>query len=374
LTRPPDLPEPPSVPERPHGDPIHAIALTRPGAATARRLAEGLPGCRAWVPQRYAVPGAQGFQGPVADLVARLWPGARGFLLVMAAGIAVRAIANLLEDKTRDPAVVVLDPGGRFAVPILSGHLGGANDLARRAAQVLGGTPVLTTATDALGRPAVEVWAEARGFRWEPREGLVAANAALANGEPLGAWADPVAGGLPLLDGIRDHLDRATESEEEARGFPGVLLAVTPRQQPHLGAALYLRPPCLVAGVGCRRAADPVEVVAGVRTALARGGWSELSLAAVATVDAKAEEPALHRLSKELGLPLRVFPAEELESVRVPTPSERVRRAVGTPSVAEAAALAAAPGSRLVLPKVKGATWTLALAIRPPHVVDPAAT
>ena len=346
---------------------LHAVALTRAGADTARRLAEGLPGCRAWVPERYAREGDEPLREPVATLLARLWKEAEGFFLVMAAGIAVRAIASLLEDKTRDPAVVVLDPDGRFAVPILSGHLGGANNLARRAARVLGGTPVITTATDALGKPAIEVWAEERGFRWEPRQGLTAVNAALANREPVGAWADPVAGGLPLLDGIRDHLDRATEGEEEARGFPGVLLAVTPRLGPELGAALYLRPPCLVAGVGCRRAADPGEVAAGVRAALARRGWSELSLTAVATVDAKAGEPALHRLSEELGVPLQVFPAEALEAVEVPTPSERVRRAVGTPSVAEAAALAASPGGRLALPKVKGSTWTLALAVQPTH-------
>ncbi len=344
---------------------LHAVALTRTGAATARRLADGLPGCRAWVPQRYALPGTHGFEGPVADLLARLWPSSQGFFLVMAAGIAVRSIAGLLEDKTRDPAVVVLDPEGRFAVPILSGHLGGANNLARRAAGILGGTPVLTTATDALGRPAVEVWAEQRGFGWEPREGLVAANAALANGGPLGAWADPEAGGLALLAGLRNHLDLATEDQEEARGFPGVLLAATPRLRPELKPALFLRPPCLSAGVGCRRAADPEEVLRGVRSALERAGWSPRSISVLATVDAKAGEPAVCRLAEALGVPLRVFSAGELERVRVPTPSERVRRAVGTPSVAEAAALAAAPGSRLVLPKVKGPSWTLALALRP---------
>ncbi len=350
-------------------DRLHAVALTRRGAATAARLARALPGCTAWAPQRFACAGARGFAAPVAALLRRLWPSSDGFLLVMAAGVAVRAIAGLLEDKARDPAVVVLDPEGRFAVPILSGHLGGANDLARRAAAILGGTPVLTTATDALGRRAVEVWAEQRGFGWEPREGLVAVNAALVNGEPLGAWADPEAGGQALLAGFRDHLDLATEDEEEARRFAGVLLAVTPRLRPGLEAALYLRPPCLAAGVGCRRAADPEEVLGGVRSALERSGWSPLSISVLATVDAKAGEPALHRLSEALGVPLRAFPAEELERVRVPTPSERVRRAVGTPSVAEAAALAAAPGARLVLPKVKGPSWTAALALRPvpPH-------
>ncbi len=348
-----------------HADSLHAVALTRAGARTARRLAAAFPGCRAWVPERFAQPGDEPLREPVADLLARLWGGAQGFFLVMAAGIAVRAVAPLLRDKARDPAVVVFDPKGRFAVPILSGHLGGGNDLARRAAEALGGTPVVTTATDALGRPAVEVWARDRGYAWEPREGLVAANAALANHEPIGAWADPEAGGLGLLEGLTEHLDLATEDEAEARRFEGCLLAVTPRLRPDVPAALWLRPRCLVLGVGCRRAADPGAVTEGVRRALAEAGWSEGSVAAVATVDAKADEPALHRLAGALGADLRIFPADALAAVAVPTPSERVREAVGTPSVAEAAALVAAPGGRLVMPKGKGSNWTLAVALCP---------
>ncbi len=364
MTRPPDLPESPSVPEGPHGDPIHAIALTRAGAATARRLAEGLPGCRAWVPQRYAVPGDHGFQGRVADLVARLWAGARGFLLVMAAGIAVRSIANLLEDKTRDPAVVVLDPDGRFAVPILSGHLGGANDLARRAARLLGGTPVLTTATDAAGKPAVEVWARARGWAWEPREGVARVNGAWADGEPVGMYVDPLAGCTGVADDLREHLALVTGDEARASGFRGALVAVTPRVLPDLGAALFLRPPCLVLGVGCRRGADPPAVEQGVRRALAAAGLSERAVRAVATVDAKAAEPAVVRLARSVGAALVPFPPQELSRVEVPTPSDRVARAVGTPSVAEAAALLASRG-RLLVPKVKGDVWTLAVAAAP---------
>ncbi len=351
--------------------PLHAIALTRRGAATAARLARELPGCRAWAPERLAVePGVAGFDGPVADLVARLWPGARGFLLVMAAGIAVRTIAPLLEDKTRDPAVVVLDPAGRFTVPILSGHLGGANDLAVRAAGVLGGTPVITTATDAAGRPAVEVWARARGWAWEPREGVARVNGAWADGEPVGMYVDPLAGDTAAAADLGEHLALVTGDEARARGFPGALVAVTPRLLPDLGAALFLRPPCLVLGVGCRRGADPSAVERGVRRALADAGLSERAVGAVATADVKAAEPALVRLARSLGADLVPFPSEELARVEVPTPSDRVARAVGTPSVAEAAALLASRG-RLLVPKRKGDVWTLAVAAAPAGPAGP---
>lgn len=343
--------------------PLYAVALTRDGTDLALRLAEALPGARAFAPARFAPPGATGFSEPVAALLARLWPGAGGFLLVMAAGIAVRSIAPLLRDKAADPAVVVLDPVGRFAVPLLSGHLGGANALAREVGARLGATPVLTTATDAAGRPAAEVWARDRGLRVEHRDDVTGVNAAWANGEPVGAYLDPALGAPALLDDLAPHLALLTADEAEARAFPGALVAVSHRLLPELGAALALRPACLCLGAGCRRGADPVEVARGVHAALEAAGLAPGAVALVASVDAKADEQALRELARGLGAPFATFPAEALAEVPVPNPSERVSRAVGTASVAEAAALTACRGGRLILPKVAGRTWTLAVAL-----------
>jgi cobalt-precorrin 5A hydrolase len=263
--------------------------------------------------------------------------------------------------------VVVLDPEGRFAVPILSGHLGGANELAREVGRRLGATPVITTATDASGRPAVEVWAREQGLRTEGREGIVAINAAWANGEPVGAYADPALGrhARDALQPLAPHLAVQTEDQAQARAFRGALLAVTHRELPDLGAALFVRPRCLALGVGCRRDAPPAVVEQGVREALATAGLSALAVAVVATVDAKGDEPALHSLAHGFDVRLRTFRAATLSGVPVPTPSARVRKAVGTPSVAEAAALAASGGT-LVLAKVKGRVWTLAAAVGAP--------
>lgn len=343
--------------------PLHAIALTRDGAALACRLAGALPEARAHAPARFAagLAGVEGFEEPVSVRIARLWGEAGGFLLVMAAGIAVRSIAPLLADKAVDPAVVVLDPAGHFAVPLLSGHLGGANDLARQVAELLGATPVITTATDAAGRPAVEMWAREKGLRWDDRAGVVAVNAAWASGDPVGAYVDPPFVGL--LGGLRHHLALVTGEEAEARRFDGVLFAVSHRLLPGVPAALWLRPPCLVLGVGCRKDADPEAVEAGVRGALAEAGLAADASAEVVSVDEKAREPALHALARSLGVAFQTYPAEVLAGVSAPTPSERVRRAVGTPSVSEAAAIVAA-GGPLLLSKVKGAAWTLAVALK----------
>lgn len=352
--------------------PLYAVALTRDGAALAARLAEAFPGTRALAPARFAgAPGegpVEGFSEPVARLVARLWPEAGGFFLIMAAGIAVRCLAPLIRDKARDPAVVVLDAAGRFAVPILAGHLGGANDLAREVGRRLGAAPVITTATDAAGRPAVEVWARDRGFRVEGRRGVIRVNGAWANGEPVAAFVDPALGGARLVATLAPHLARVVASEDEARAFEGALVAVTHRQT-RWKPTVVLRPACLALGVGCRRGADPEAVRAGVLGALAAAGLSPRAAAVVASVDAKADEPALRELAGSLEVPFRTFPPAVLAAIAVPTPSRRVAAAVGTPSVSEAAALAAG-GSELVLPKVKGQAWTLAVALRVPPAED----
>ena len=353
--------------------PLHTIALTRDGAALAARLAPGFPGANAWAPDRFAreTSGVRGFDEPVGVLIARLWPEAGGFLLVMAAGIAVRSIADLLEDKTRDPAVVVMDPRGEFAVPLLSGHLGGANDLARQVAAWLGGTAVITTATDAVGAPAAEVWARDQGLEVVDRAGVVRVNAAWANGEPVGLYVDPALERPDQGAELDPHLALRCDNLEQTEEFTGTLIAVTHRASAPRSAALVLRPRCLFLGVGCRRAADPGAVVDGVHAALAAAGLAEGAVAEVVSVDVKADEPALHALAAVLGVPFRVFPSTELAAVDVPSPSARVARAVGTASVSEAAALVASGGGRILCPKQKGGVWTLAVALGVPARARP---
>jgi cobalamin biosynthesis protein CbiG len=225
---------------------------------------------------------------------------------------------------------------------------------------------VITTATDTAGRPAIEVWAREKGLKFEDRAGVIQINAAWASGEPVAAYADPVPVGAArsLLASLQPHLDLLTEDEAEASSHQGPLLALTHRLAPHLKAALSLRPPWLALGVGCRRDAVPGVVEEGVRQALARADLATLAVGVVASVDAKKDEPALRALARSFGVPFRTFRADRLAGVPVPTPSARVQEAVGTASVSEAAAVAAA-GGPLILPKVKGSVWTLAVALGP---------
>ncbi|MFF0162425.1 precorrin-3B C(17)-methyltransferase [Streptomyces sp. NPDC005263] len=298
---------------------IGLISATAAGAAARDRLAA------AW-PERTRV-----YDGPVGDAVRAAFAQCEQLVCFLATGAVVRLLAPLLDDKASDPGVVCVDEGGRFAVSLLGGHGGGANTLADEVAAVLGARPVVTTATDAVGLPGLDTL----GF---PVEGDVAAvSRALLDGEPVALKAD-FGWPLPALP---------------VTGEGRYAIRLTDRLVEPAERTVVLRPPSLVVGVGASRGAPVEEVLGLVEAALRDAGLSARSIAELATVDAKAEETGIVEAAERLGVPLVTWSAPELASVNVPNPSDAPLAAVGTPSVAEAAALVG--GGELLVPKRKSA-------------------
>ncbi|WP_316762171.1 precorrin-3B C(17)-methyltransferase [Streptomyces herbicida] len=296
---------------------IGLISATAAGAAARDRLAA------AW-PDRTRV-----YEGPVGDAVRAAFAQCEQLVCFLATGAVVRLVAPLLDDKASDPGVVCVDEGGRFAVSLVGGHGGGANELAREVGALLGAEPVVTTATDSAGLPGLDTL----GF---PFEGAVAAvSRALLNSEPVALEAE-VPWPLPPLP-------------TAAHGAYTIRLtdrAVEPGER-----EVLLRPPSLVVGVGASRGASVEEVLGLIETSLRDAGLSAGSLAELATVDAKSDEPGIVAAAERLGVPLVTYSAEELAAVEVPNPSDAPLSAVGTPSVAEASALVR--GGELLVPKRK---------------------
>ncbi len=345
-------------------------ALTAPGAALALTLAQTLPAVP-HLPARLAETWPA--HGPdvvifdsLAPLLARTFTAFRGHVCIAAAGIVVRAMAPLLSDKTTDPAVVVVDQAGRFAVSLLSGHLGGANDLARRVAAILGGTAVITTATDAAGAPAMEILARERDLAVAERAtvtaGVTQINLALAEARPV-ALCDPE--DALGLGGNPDLARWFTPVSEVPEQGPAVLVTLSPDPTPTRPDLLVLHPRRLVLGVGCRKGTTREELLAAIRTFLADLGLAEAALAGLASVDLKALEPGLLDAAQALGVEITFFPREDLARVPVATPSERVRRHIGVESVCEAAALLRAQTTILLAPKAVFGRVTLAAALAP---------
>ena len=310
---------------------IGLVTTTSAGRSAAARLAAVLPDT-----QEYDV---RGIEDAFLECDA--------VVSFLATGATVRLLAPLLQDKRVDPGVVVVDEGLRFAVALLGGHGGGANELARQVADVLGATPVVTTATDAVGLPGLDT------LGW-PVEGAVAAvSRALLDGEAVRLDADAVWPLPPLPVGEQGrHVVRVTDRVLDGLGDGAEPTCV-------------LRPPSLVLGLGASRGVSADEVLALVDGALADAGLSAACVTAVGTADAKADEAGLVEACARRGWPLTTFPADRLAAVAVPNPSAEPQRALGTPSVAEAAALLL--GDELVVEKTKGAMSTVAVARRRPR-------
>jgi cobalt-precorrin 5A hydrolase / precorrin-3B C17-methyltransferase len=261
----------------------------------------------------------------------------------LAVGAAVRSLAPVLGHKSTDAAVVCVDESLRHAVAVLGGHHG-ANELATRVSTVLGCTPVITTASDAAGAPALDSYGADLGFTIENPSQLAPVGAALLSGAPIvlhGTDNWP----LPPL-----NITTADDPRE-----PAAEITITDLTAGHAGCLIY-RPKSLVVGVGASRGVTAGEVLDAVDRALAAADLSPASVARLASVDAKADEPGILEAARRRGWPVHFHPAAELAKIEVPNPSAVVLTEVGTPSVAEAAARYDGPNrplATLIVPKTK---------------------
>lgn len=335
-------------------------AITKRGAAMAARAAREYPGATLYV----RAPWDEGLEsldadlvrveGPLREAVPGLMANHDPIVFFAALGAVVRLIAPHLKNKREDPAVLALDEGGRFVIPVVSGHLGGANDHARKLAAILGATPVITTASDAVGTLPVDILGRTQG--WEVHaepEVLTRVAAAIVNRQPVallqehggGHWRrafDPFPANVAMVESAAE----ADPETHEAlllisRNDPPVDIQAT-----WAGRLVHYRPPrgqgeALSVGLGCDRGTPLKTVEEALDDALAATFLDGDDIRVLATIDKKRDEAAFLELAEKRNLPLTFYSAEELARVPVPHPSETVMKYVGTPSVSEAAALLA---------------------------------
>lgn len=268
-----------------------------------------------------------------------VWTGERfadsdALVFIGATGIAVRAIAPHVRDKFSDPAVVSVDEAGQFAVPMLSGHVGGANDLAREVAAAIGARAVVSTATDVNGLFAVDEWARKQGLALVERQIAKEVSACLLDGGTVGFASDiAVEGALP--SGV-----------EEGPHELGIKVGLDTADCP-FAHTLHLVPRVVTVGVGCKRGTDAAALEAFVRGALASAHVSPAAVARVASIDVKRDEEAVLALARALGCEPVFYSAEQLAAVEgIFASSDFVRAAVGVDNVCERAAVAG--GARLI--------------------------
>lgn len=333
---------------------IAVYALTGQGLKLAQHLAIDLGGT-VYALHRLAEGAVKSFES-LPSLIESTFTEYDGHVFVAAAGIVVRSIAPYLVSKESDPAVVCLDQEGRFAVSLLSGHLGGANDLAIQCARSVGGQPVVTTATDSAGVLSMDMLAAARGLAIGNIDRIKIVNGALLDKRIVQVF-DPD-NRLGLAGNPR--FSPVGRQGDWKKGAPGVW--VSWRENCPDEDALRLHPRVLHLGVGCRRDVGVQEIMEHVQSVFETKGLALKSIASLGSVEAKRDEWGLLEAAAELNVTPVFYSTKQLGKVGVPSPSERVQVHMGVPSVAEASALLSSGGGVLIVDKEKTSTVTLAVA------------
>ena len=314
------------------------FAFSRQGCATARRAAAALGAAALYAPARLEAEGFAPIAPPLADFAGAVFRQVDAMVFVGACGIAVRAIA---------PVLAVYETA-RFVIPLLSGHIGGANALARRLGEALGAVPAVTTATDVNGRFSVDTWAAEKGLFIDGMAQAKAVSAAILEGPVPLASDFPVDG--PLPSGV-------------APGEAGpVGICISWRQRRPFGQTLLLAPPVVRLGIGCRRGTGPEAIGALVDQVLEEAGIHPAAVRCAASIDLKRDEPGLLAFCRGRGWPVDFFSAEELGTAAGEfTPSDFVKSVTGVDNVCERAAMLGA--ERLLVKKTAGHGVTVAAAL-----------
>lgn len=300
------------------------------------------------------------------------WSRYDAFVFIGAMGICVRTIAPLVNDKHTDPAVVCIDSLGQNVIPVLSGHIGGANDLSREIAEIIGGREVITTQSDNAGLWALDTFE--KRFDWPVASDIYDMNDcifAFVNRQPTALLLEARDEGTDYLEATKpEHVTIIDSIDEADPKKYKLLIIVSPfqRSAPRGMLELHFVPMVGTIGFGlAHRPKDYYSIYDQIDEAFAQMGVLPCSHH-YCTIDVKADEPFIELLTEEYDEKVTFFTADELSKVDVPTPSTLVLKHVGTPSVCEAAAILGSNNGRLIIPKIKGENWTAALAIDEKHL------
>ncbi len=299
---------------------------------------------------------SNGFKN-LKQTVTQLFNDYKNHIFIMATGIVVRLIAPLIKSKLTDPAVIVIDDAGKYVISLLSGHIGGANNLTHQVANAINAIPIITTATDVHNVPAIDVLAVEHQLYIENPEKIKLINKAFLQKKKVHI-VDPFQILKPVVPKsfIQDNLNHMSNTT-----LPKVCIddQIKPIEQ----HTLQLRPASLTIGIGCNRHTPAVEIEALIIEVLNKAQLSIHSVFHLASIDLKNDEQGLLEVSKNLNIPLRFFSKKELEVIKdVPNPSNIVKKHIGVQSVCEAAAILSTNKGQLIIPKKTSPNVTVAIA------------
>jgi len=346
------------------------VTLTKSGAQLGTALKKKIPAAHLFVPRKLGMKGVRikPYTQPLHDLLGELVHNYSGLICIMATGIVVRTITPFLTHKSVDPAVVVLDEKGRFAISLVSGHLGGANELAEQVASLTGGKPVITTATDVHSMPAIDLLAKQLDCSSLNFKMLKGCNYALLHGEKVGIYPDTVKPYLPAEGKPKIRFYKTITRLRASDSAYKIIISnkqvtVDTTNKKAQGNIILLTPRNLVVGIGCNRSTSRAEIEDTVKKVLGSAQLSFLAIKKIATVSLKSNEKGLLAFARKHNFDIEFHTPQQLNKVVCPTPpSKNVLNAVGSKGVCEPAALLSAGVKTLLCTKKKTPNVTVAVA------------
>ncbi|MBM7603000.1 cobalt-precorrin 5A hydrolase [Metabacillus crassostreae] len=309
------------------------------------------------------------FEGNVRMLLPSLFSSYKGIVMIISLGAVVRMIAPLLKDKKTDPAVVVIDDKGNHVISVLSGHLGGANELTKELADHLDATPVITTASDVQKTIPVDLFGRKFGWVWDSAEKLTPVSASVVNEEPVAIVQESGEKNWWNYDKpLPSHLTVYETMEEAIHAKPKAALLVTHRllsneEQQLLQNGVLYRPKVIALGIGCNRGTSLDEIEQVIQQTLEELKFSIKSVKAICSIDLKKDEEGLLAVAKKYQWDFTYYTPEQLNSVKIDTPSDTVFKYTGAYAVSEPAARLYSGADSLVITKKKSGNVTLSVAL-----------
>ncbi|MBE1444631.1 cobalt-precorrin 5A hydrolase [Paenibacillus sp. OAS669] len=358
-----------------HGD-YAIVAITKHGVEMARKLHETFRHSDLYYMSKFergdeAARGIQLFEGSVRLLFPALFPAYKGLIIIISLGAVIRMIAPLLVDKKTDPGIVVIDDKGENVISVLSGHLGGANELTREVAAAMGARPIITTASDVQGTIAVDLFGRRFGWEWESADKLTPVSASVVNEEQVAVVQESGEPGWWLYDTPLPANIRTYGSVADALAVkPQAALVVTHRvlsmdEEAILENGVLYRPKVIALGIGCNRGTSAEEIESVISETLAELQFSMKSVKAVCTIDLKKDEEGLLAVVQKHGWAFVTYAPEQLNTVALEAPSDTVFQFTGAYGVSEPAAKLYSGAKELALVKKKSGNVTISVAVIP---------
>lgn len=340
---------------------VAIVAITKHGIEIARRIKARMQEWDIHVPEKFndGKDDINWYSDPSPLAISKLFKSYDGLICIFSLGAVVRMVAPHLKDKKTDPAVVVIDDKAQFVISTLSGHLGGANALARLIASILNATPVITTAADVNETIAVDLLGREFGWVIDDDRNVTKVSASMVNEEKVGIYQDSGERNwwfndrpLPTNVQIFDDIDKLVSSDSKA----ALIITNKLLDQKYgqlLDKSVVYRPKSLVIGLGLHWDTSKDEILQGIQTTLQEAGLSFKCVRNVATINRESMVKGLQEFSNEHKIPVEYFDKNQLSTIEVPNPSDTVKRFEGTPSVSEASAMLSAKNNRLLVQKRK---------------------